>query len=85
MSIDHQIRSRILVEFHENGKNKKEIAAALGVDEATVEKVITLDSIEKSDIALHRPQMITPFLPYIREKLEETPKIPASALWRQCK
>jgi transposase len=84
MSIDHQIRSRILVEFHENGKNKKEIAAALGVDEATVEKVITLDSIEKSDIALHRPQMITPFLPYIREKLEETPKIPASALWRQC-
>ena len=84
MSIDHQTRNRILVEYNENGKSKKQIAAELKHDEATIDKIITLDVVEKCEVAIRRPRMIEPFLPFIHDTLRETPEIRASSLWRHC-
>ena len=79
MAIDGETRARIVLLSRAEGWPVGAIARHLGVHHGTVTRALRAAGQERRP----RARLIDPFLPFIRERLEEAPDLPASTLWRQ--
>ena len=79
MAIDGETRARIVRLSRAEGWPVGTIARHLGVHHGTVTRALRAGGQERRP----RARLIDPFLPFIRERLEEAPDLPASTLWRQ--
>ena len=56
------------------------ISSQLGVHHGTVDRVLSQAGLPKLERP-HRPSQLDPFLPFVRETLEQYPRLTASRLW----
>ena len=79
MAIDAETRATIVRLSRAEGWTVGAIARHLGLHHGTVTRALRASGQER----LPRAKLIDPFLPFVRERLEEAPDLPASTLWRQ--
>ncbi len=81
--ISKETRSEILRLYHAEGWSPGTIARHLHLHHSVVERVIRKEGIPRP--IKRRPLLVDPFLPMIKERLEEYPKLAASVLYRMCR
>ena len=79
MAIDEETRATIVRLSRAEGWPVGTIARHLGVHHGTVTRALRAAGRERRP----RARLVDPFVPFIRERLEEAPDLPASTLWRQ--
>ena len=79
MAIDEETRATIVRLSRAEGWPVGTIARHLGLHHGTVTRALRAAGQERRP----RARLVDPFLPFVRERLEEAPDLPASTLWRQ--
>lgn len=79
MAIDEETRATIVRLSRAEGWPVGTIARHLGVHHGTVTRALRAAGQERRP----RAKLVDPFVPFIRERLEEAPDLPAGTLWRQ--
>ena len=80
MAIPPELEAKILRYFHVEKWTVGTIARQLGVHHATVDRVLSQAGLPKAARA-HRPALIDPYLPFVRQTLEQFPRLTASRLY----
>jgi transposase len=80
LTISKELEAKILRYFHVEKWRVGTIASQLGVHHGTVDRVLSQAGLPKLQRA-HRPSQLDPFLPFVRETLEQYPRLTASRLW----
>ena len=80
MAIPSELEAKILRYFHVEKWTVGTIARQLGVHHATVDRVLSQAGLPKAARA-HRPGLIDPYLPFVRQTLEQFPRLTASRLY----
>ena len=80
MTISKELEAKILRYFHVEKWLVGTIASQLGVHHGTVDRVLSQAGFPKLQRA-HRRSQLDPFLPFVRETLEQYPRLTASRLW----
>lgn len=80
--IDKAKEAEILRLFHAEGWPVGTIANQLGVHHEVVERVVRREGEARPELI--RPSMLDPYLPFIRETLEEFPRLRASRVYDMC-
>jgi transposase len=84
MTISPELEAQILRYYHAEQWRIGTIAAQLGVHHSTVTRVLTQAGLPRIG-APRRASAIDPYLPFIRETLEQFPKLTASRLYAMVK
>ncbi len=79
MTISKELEAKILRYFHVEKWRVGTIASQLGVHHGTVDRVLSQAGLPKLERP-HRPSPLDPFLPFVRETLEQYPRLTASRL-----
>ena len=79
MAIDEETRATIVRLSRAEGWPVGTIARHLGLHHGTVTRALRAAGQARRP----RARLVDPFLPFVRERLEEAPDLPASTLWRQ--
>ena len=80
MTISKELEAKILRYFHVEKWLVGTISSQLGVHHGTVDRVLSQAGLPKA-ARPHRPSQLDPFLPFVRETLEQYPRLTASRLW----
>jgi transposase len=80
VTISKELEAKILRYFHVEKWRVGTIASQLGVHHGTVDRVLSQAGSPKAERP-HRPSQLDPFLPFVRETLEQYPRLTASRLW----
>jgi transposase len=80
MTIPKELEAKILRYFHAEQWKVGTIARQLGVHHGTVDRVLSQAGLPKAERP-HRPSQLDPFLPFVRETLEQYPRLTASRLY----
>jgi transposase len=80
LTISKELEAKILRYFHVEKWLVGTIASQLGVHHGTVDRVLSQAGFPKLQRA-HRRSQLDPFLPFVRETLEQYPRLTASRLW----
>ena len=80
MTISKELEAKILRYFHVEKWLVGTISSQLGVHHGTVDRVLSQAGLPKAERP-HRPSQLDPFLPFVRETLEQYPRLTASRLW----
>ncbi len=80
MTISPELEARILRYYHAEKWRVGTIATQLGVHHGTVQRVLAQAGLP-ARAPLQRPSRIDPYLPFIRETLEQFPTLTASRLY----
>lgn len=80
MTISKELEAKILRYFHVEKWRVGTIASQLGVHHGTVDRVLSQAGLPKAERP-HRPSQLDPFLPFVRETLEQYPRLTASRLY----
>ena len=97
LTISKELEAKILRYFHVEKWLVGTISSQLGVHHGTVDRVLSQAGLPKLELAArdgghagnagavpgepHRPSQLDPFLPFVRETLEQYPRLTASRLW----
>lgn len=80
MTISKELEAKILRYFHVEKWRVGTISSQLGVHHGTVDRVLSQAGLPKLERA-HRPSQLDPFLPFVRQTLEQYPRLTASRLY----
>lgn len=80
MAISAELEAKILRYFHVERWRVGTIARELGLHHDTVDRVLSQAGLPKAERP-HRPALIDPYLPFVREILAQHPRLTASRLY----
>ncbi len=80
MAIPPELEAKILRYFHVEKWRVGTIARQLGIHHSTVDRVLSQAGLPKQQRP-HRPSLLDPFVPFVRETLERFPHLTASRLY----
>jgi transposase len=81
MTIAQELESRILRYYHAEKWRVGTIAIQLGVHRGTVQRVLAQAGLP-ARVALQRPSQVEPYLPFMRQTLQQFPTLTASRLYQ---